>query len=148
MRCTVELLGVARLRAEQRAVEVRLGERRGDRGERGAACAATVADALAALAAACPVLVGPVLTPDGRSLCTGYLLNRNGREFVDRTDTLLADGDRLLLISSAAGGDRWGPPLYHPSYPPTEAQVLPARAGTAEPAAAAPQVERVPEGAA
>ena len=27
MRCTVELLGVARLRAARRAVEVRLGER-------------------------------------------------------------------------------------------------------------------------
>ncbi len=103
MRCTVELLGVARLRAARRAVEVRLGERCGDRGR----CrAATVADALSALAAACPVLVGPVLRPDGRSLCTGYLLNRNGREFVDRTDAPLADGDRLLLISSAAGGGR------------------------------------------
>ena len=101
MRCTVELLGVARLRAARRAVEVRLGERRS---ECGAASAATVADALTALATACPALVGPVLTPDGHSLCTGYLLNRNGREFVDRTDVPLADGDRLLLISSAAGG--------------------------------------------
>ena len=100
MRCTVELLGVARLRAARRAVEVRLDERRGECG------AATVADALTALAAACPALVGPVLTPDGHSLCTGYLLNRNGREFVDRTDAPLADGDRLLLISSAAGGGR------------------------------------------
>ena len=103
MRCTVELLGVARLRAARGAVEVRLGERCGDHGGGGAA---TVADALTALAAACPALVGPVLTPDGRSLCTGYLLNRNGREFVDRTDAPLADGDRLLLISSAAGGSR------------------------------------------
>ena len=103
MRCTVELLGVARLRAARRAVEVRLGAQRGDHGGCGSA---TVADALIALAAACPALVGPVLTPDGRSLCTGYLLNRNGREFVDRTDAPLADGDRLLLISSAAGGGR------------------------------------------
>ena len=100
IRCTVELLGVARLRAARRAVEVRLDERRGECG------AATVADALTALAAACPALVGPVLTPDGHSLCTGYLLNRNGREFVDRADAPLADGDRLLLISSAAGGGR------------------------------------------
>ena len=100
LKCTVELLGVARLRAGRGAVEVRLDEQRGECG------AATVADALTALAAACPVLVGPVLTPDGRSLCTGYLLNRNGREFVDRTDAPLADGDRLLLISSAAGGGR------------------------------------------
>ena len=103
MRCTVELLGVARLRAARRAVEVRLGERCGDHGGCGSA---TVADALSALAAACPVLVGPVLTPGGRSLCAGYLINRNGREFVDRTDAPLADGDRLLLISSAAGGGR------------------------------------------
>ena len=101
MRCTVELFGIARLRAGRRAVEVRLGERPGDRGERGTA---TVADALTALAAACPALVGPVLRPDGHSLCTGYLLNRNGREFVDRTDAPLVDGDHLLLISSAAGG--------------------------------------------
>jgi molybdopterin converting factor small subunit len=101
MRCTVELFGIARLRAARRAVEVRLGERPGDRGERGTA---TVADALTALAAACPALVGPVLMPDGRSLCTGYLLNRNGREFIDRTDAPLADGDCLLLIASAAGG--------------------------------------------
>ena len=104
MRCTVELFGIARLRAARRAVEVRLGERCGDRGGCGAASAATVADALTALAAACPVLVGPVLTLDGRSLCTGYLLNRNGREFIDRTDAPLADGDCLLLIASAAGG--------------------------------------------
>ena len=103
MRCTVELLGVARLRAARRAVEVRPGERCSGHGGGGAA---TVADALSALAAACPALVGPVLTPDGRSLCTGYLLNRNGREFVDRTDAPLFDGDRLLLISSAAGGSR------------------------------------------
>ena len=96
-------MGVARLRAARRAVEVRLGERCGDSGRCGAA---TVADALTALAAACPALVGPVLTPDGHALCTGYLLNRNGREFVDRTDAPLADGDRLLLISSAAGGGR------------------------------------------
>jgi molybdopterin converting factor small subunit len=80
---------------------VRLGERCGDRGGCGAA---TVADALTALAAACPALVGPVLMPDGRSLCTGYLLNRNGREFIDRADAPLADGDCLLLIASAAGG--------------------------------------------
>ncbi len=104
MCCTVELFGIARLRAARRAVEVRLGERRGDNGGSGAASAATVADALAALAAACPALVGPVLTPDGHSLCTGYLLNRNGREFIDRADAPLADGDHLLLISSAAGG--------------------------------------------
>ena len=103
LRCTVELLGVARLRAARRAVEVRLGEQGGTHGGCGAA---TVADALTALAAACPALVGPVLTPDSHSLCTGYLLNRNGREFVDRTDAPLADGDRLLLISSAAGGGR------------------------------------------
>ncbi len=100
MRCTVELLGVARLRAARRAVEVRLGERCSEHG------AATVADALTALAAACPALVGPVLTPDSHALCTGYLLNRNGREFIDRADTPLADGDRLLLIASAAGGSR------------------------------------------
>lgn len=100
MRCTVELLGVARLRAARGAVEVRLDERRGECG------AATVADVLTALAAACPALVGPVLTPDGHSLCTGYLLNRNGREFIDRADAPLANGDRLLLISSAAGGGR------------------------------------------
>lgn len=103
MRCTVELLGVARLRAARGAVEVRLGERRS---ECGAASAATVADALTALAVACPALVGPVLTPDSHALCTGYLLNRNGREFIDRADTPLADGDRLLLIASAAGGSR------------------------------------------
>ena len=103
MRCTVELLGVARLRAARRAVEVRLGERCGDHGGCGSA---TVADVLTALAAACPALVGPVLTPDSHALCTGYLLNRNGREFIDRADAPLANGDRLLLISSAAGGGR------------------------------------------
>jgi len=69
MRCTVELLGVARLRAARRAVEVRLGERCGDHGR----CrAATVADALSALAAACPALVGPVQSerPSGVSTAT------------------------------------------------------------------------------
>ena len=114
MRCTVELLGVARLRAARRAVEVRLGAQCGDHGNLLGVIPGVygigVADALrhCARRAACPALVGPVLTPDGRSLCTGYLLNRNGRVLSSLIGRMrpLADGDRLLLISSAAGGGR------------------------------------------
>ncbi|MAG37532.1 MAG: hypothetical protein CL878_14950 [Dehalococcoidia bacterium] len=104
--CKVELFGVARLRAERREVELSLSESDDEAGESDQATTPTVEDALAALAATCPALVGPVLAPDGRSLYDGYLLSRNGREFIDRTDATISEGDCLLLIASAAGGAR------------------------------------------
>ena len=99
-RCTVELFGIARLRADRRSVALCLD----DVDSTSSAVGVTVGDALRALAVACPELVGPVLTPESSVLCDGYLLNLNGRNFVKSTEAPLADGDQLLLIASAAGG--------------------------------------------
>ena len=57
-----------------------------------------------ALAARCPMLVGPVLDLERRTLADGYILNRNGRDFLNDPDALVRPGDRLLLLSNTAGG--------------------------------------------
>ena len=106
MRCTVELFGVARLRARRQAIHVRFSEDTGECGDAGRGSPETLGDALTVVAAKCPELVGLVLSLDGRSLCVGYLVSRNGREFIDQADATIEDGDHLLLISSAVGGAR------------------------------------------
>ncbi len=93
--CTVELFGVARLRA--RSPHVRLTLPAG----------ATLGAALTALGAACPALVGSVLspaTPGHASLERGYACNINGKDFVRDARTRIQAGDRLLILSSDAGG--------------------------------------------
>lgn len=64
---------------------------------------ATVRSALDALARAAPALVGPVLGLDGE-LGPGFLLSLGGREFTREAGRQVADGDRLLLLASSAGG--------------------------------------------
>ena len=93
--CTVELFGVARLKANTAQVPLVL------RAE------AKLKDALAALAAACPQLVGPVLSSDkvgSPALLSGYACNVNGKHFTKDAHTPIQAGDSLLIISSDAGG--------------------------------------------
>jgi molybdopterin-guanine dinucleotide biosynthesis protein A len=88
----VELFGVARLKAKTTAVPLALPE------------GAQLRDALAALADAVPSLVGPVLTLDRHALVNGYSCNVNGMDFTRNWQHPLRSGDRLLILSSDAGG--------------------------------------------
>ncbi len=90
--CWVELFGPARLAAGIRDVILPLP-------------AETRVDALVrALADACPALREGVLDVAGGIAGEGYILNRNGREFLSRPEMRVAPGDHLLLLSSAVGG--------------------------------------------
>ena len=90
--CTVELFGVARLKAKTAMVPLTLP------------AGATLGDALAALAETVPELIGPVLTADRRALTSGYACNLNGTEFTRDLHTPIRPGDSLLILSSDAGG--------------------------------------------
>lgn len=90
-RCYVELLGPARLHTGLKHLSVGVG------------APTTIPAFLDALARACPSLVGPVLDPERGGLVDGHVLNRNGRDFLKGGD-LIQPGDRLLLMSSSAGG--------------------------------------------
>ncbi len=90
--CEVELFGVARLRARTSRVSVHLPE------------SATLAHVWAALARELPALVGPVLTEGAGGLTAGHVCNLNGRDFVRDGSRRVAPGDRVLLMSSDAGG--------------------------------------------
>lgn len=91
-RCEVELFGVARLRARTGRVSLDLPE------------SATLAHVWSALARKLPVLVGPVLTESADGLTAGHVCNLNGRDFVHDGSRRVAPGDRVLLMSSDAGG--------------------------------------------
>jgi len=90
--CRIELFGVPRLLAGTNAVPLDLR------------APATLADAIEGLAAASPPLVGSVVRPDRRSLTAGYVVCRDGREFLRDLDTAIASDDCLLLFATAAGG--------------------------------------------
>ena len=90
--CEVELLGVARLRARTSRVSVELPQ------------SATLAQVLSALAVEVPALVGPVITETRDGLTAGHVCNVNGRDFVRDTSRPVQPGDRLLIMSSDAGG--------------------------------------------
>ncbi len=91
-RCEVELLGVARLRARTGRVSLDLPR------------PATLAQVLSALALELPALVGPVITETRDGLTAGHVCNLNGRDFVRDTGRPVAPGDRLVIMSSDAGG--------------------------------------------
>lgn len=88
----VELLGPARLVAGQNELTLPL-----DR-------TLTVGELIGLLARHCPALVGPVLDPQRQTLVEGYILNRNGRDFLAHPQARVEPGDRLLLLASSAGG--------------------------------------------
>lgn len=90
--CEVELFGVARLHAGTARISLEVQG------------ATTLARIFAELARKCPALVGPVLDPAGGRLAGGNACNINGREFVNDADFVIRPGDRVLLVSSDAGG--------------------------------------------
>ena len=89
--CYVELLGPARLAAGAKSVSVEID------------APTPIPAFLHALAGVCQQLVGTVLDASTGLLVEGHTLNRGGRDFLKAGD-LIQPGDRLLLLSSAAGG--------------------------------------------
>lgn len=90
--CTVELFGIARLRAKKSEVSLELPPN------------ATLADVLLGLAEAVPALVGPVIAREKDRLAAGHACNLNGRDFVRGAGTRIVNGDRILILSADAGG--------------------------------------------
>lgn len=90
--CRVQLFGLARLTAGVKEVTIDVPG------------PVPIREVIAALAERCPSLVGPVLDSGGHVLMDGFIFNLNGREFLTSLDDALHPGDRLLLLSSAAGG--------------------------------------------
>jgi sulfur-carrier protein len=84
---TVELYGVARLRAGRDAVAVDAG---------------SVGEALAALARVCPAL-DPTVVQGGR-LHPGYRVAVNGLHITTDPGQPLREGDVVVLLSADAGG--------------------------------------------
>lgn len=90
--CTVELLGVARLRAKTRTVALELPPH------------ASLADVFQALSEKVPDLVGSVLAPAGDRLVDGQACNINGQNFVRDMAHRVNSGDRIFIVSADAGG--------------------------------------------
>jgi len=90
--CTVELLGVARLRAKTKEISLALP------------AGATLAHVFLALAERLPALVGPVIAPEGKGLASGHACNINGRDFARDPAVRVRPGDRIFIISADAGG--------------------------------------------
>lgn len=89
---TVELFGVARLRAKTAAVSLELPEN------------ATLAHVFRALAERLPTLVGSVIAAEKDNLAIGHACNINGRDFVRSPSTKVNPGDRIFILSADAGG--------------------------------------------
>jgi molybdopterin-guanine dinucleotide biosynthesis protein A/molybdopterin converting factor small subunit len=90
--CTVELFGVARLRAKTKAVPLELPPE------------ATLAQVFTALAERLPMLVGSVIAADKGTLVKGQACNVNGRDFVRDAHAKIYSGDRIFILSADAGG--------------------------------------------
>lgn len=90
--CTVELFGVARLRAKTAKLSLELPP------------AATLSDVFSALAGKLPGLLGVVIGADKRSLSSGSACNINGRDFVRDPTVKVKPGDNIFIISADAGG--------------------------------------------
>jgi hypothetical protein len=90
--CRFELLGTARLAAGVRSVDLPLEK------------PTPLRSLLPELVERYPALAGSVIDVEAGSLTPGYVLNRNGRDFLKDADALIQPGDELLVLSSAAGG--------------------------------------------
>lgn len=90
--CTVELFGVARLKANTARITLTLP------------AGADLGAALSALGDALPILVGSVLVQDRHQLVPGFACNVNGQVFVRDMRTVVKAGDSILILSSDAGG--------------------------------------------
>ncbi|MRG98377.1 MoaD/ThiS family protein [Polyangium spumosum] len=84
---TIELYGVARLRAGREVIELD---------------ARSLGEALLGLGATCPVLE-PSIVAGGR-LAPGWLVALNGAQITADPETPLGDGDVVVLVSADAGG--------------------------------------------
>lgn len=84
---TIELYGVARLRAGREVIEVE---------------ARTLAEAFVALGKTCPVLVPSVVS--GGRLGPSWLVALNGAQITADPELALQDGDVVVLVSADAGG--------------------------------------------
>lgn len=90
--CTVELFGVARLRAKTKELSIALPQD------------ATLAHLFLALAERLPTLVGSVIAPGRDSLTRGHACNINGRDFVRDPRAKIHPGDKIFIVSADAGG--------------------------------------------
>jgi molybdopterin converting factor small subunit len=61
-------------------------------------------DLAIALCSAVPSLRGVVVNAAGRGLMASYTANINGLSFLDSSAVRIADGDRIFVFSSQAGG--------------------------------------------
>jgi len=89
---TVELLGIARLLAERDEMVIPYPPE------------GTAGALVRALASQVPVLVGPVILPDGGALADGFALSLDGRAWTRDPTAALGDAPRALLFSNVAGG--------------------------------------------
>ena len=87
MQITVELFGIPRTRAG-----IAKATAQGD----------SLGEVLVDLAARYPELAKTCI--DGRNLRPGYTANLRGEQFVTDPETVLKDGDTLLLLNLDAGG--------------------------------------------
>ena len=65
---------------------------------------ATLSHVYAALGAALPMLLGRVISPEGRRLSPGYACNLNGLDFVRTATATINSGDTIFILSADAGG--------------------------------------------
>jgi hypothetical protein len=87
----LELLGAARLLARREAVQI------------AAAGPISLGELCRRLGEAVPALVGTVMDESG-ALLGGHAFSRDGADLMRRPDELVCPGERLLLLSTAAGG--------------------------------------------
>ncbi|MBC7254493.1 MAG: MoaD/ThiS family protein [Chloroflexi bacterium] len=92
MELTVEFLGLARQLAQTKECRVTWDGPMSFR------------QILAYIAEQFPALVGPVIIPETFNLVSYYMLNLNGQRRIADLDAPAADGQRLLLMFTEAGG--------------------------------------------
>ncbi len=90
--CTIELYGISRQITTERKVEVELEDGAG------------LAEVIAALRRKVPSLDGTVFQRGEDRLSEFYAFNINGRFYIDDKDVRVYKGDRIALLSLAAGG--------------------------------------------
>ena len=89
---TVEVFGHARLVCGVKEIEIELPSE------------SDASDLAGALCTAAPPLRGIVTDEAGRQLMTSYTANINGVSFLGDSSVRIADGDRIFVFSSQAGG--------------------------------------------
>ena len=65
---------------------------------------ATLSHVYSALGATLPMLLGRVISPEGRRLSPGYACNLNGLDFVRTATATINSGDTIFILSADAGG--------------------------------------------